>query len=49
MKLILFAIITTLASTKKKYDKIAEALDEVNRKGYGIVTPSIDELVLAEH
>ena len=44
----LFAIITTLASTKKKYDKIAEALDDVNRKGYGIVTPSIDELVLAE-
>ena len=44
----LFAIITSLASTKKKYDKIAEALDEVNRKGYGIVTPSIDELVLAE-
>ena len=44
----LFAIINTLASTKKKYDKIAEALDEVNRKGYGIVTPSIDELVLAE-
>ena len=44
----LFAIITTLASTKKKYDKIAEALDEVNRKGYGIVTPSIDELVLEE-
>lgn len=44
----LFTIITTLASTKKKYDKIAEALDEVNRKGYGIVTPSIDELLLAE-
>lgn len=44
----LFAIITNLASIKKKYDKIAEALDEVNRKGYGIVTPSIDELVLAE-
>lgn len=44
----LFSIITTLASTKKKYDKISEALEEVNRKGYGIVTPSIDELVLAE-
>ena len=44
----LFVIITSLAQTKKKYDKIAEALDEVNRKGYGIVTPSIDELVLAE-
>ncbi len=44
----LFAIINDLASTKKKYDKIASALDDVNRKGYGIVTPSIDELVLAE-
>ena len=44
----LFAIINNLASTKKKYDKIAQALDEVNRKGYGIVTPSIDELILDE-
>ena len=44
----LFSIINNLACTKKKYDKIAEALDEVNRKGYGIVTPSIDELILAE-
>ena len=44
----LFAIINNLALTKKKYDKIALALDEVDRKGYGIVTPSIDELVLAE-
>ena len=44
----LFGIITTLSSTKKKYDKIAYALDEVDRKGYGIVTPSIDELELAE-
>ena len=33
---------------KKKYDKIAYALEEVNAKGYGIVTPSIDDLVLAE-
>ena len=44
----LFSIISTLSATKKKYDKIAYALDEVNRKGYGIVTPSIDELVLEE-
>lgn len=44
----LFAIISDLASTKKKYDKIAKAIDDVDRKGYGIVTPSIDELVLAE-
>lgn len=44
----LFGIISELSSTKKKYDKISYALDEVNRKGYGIVTPSIDELILEE-
>ena len=44
----LFSIITELADVKKKYDKISYALDEVNRKGYGIVTPSIDELILEE-
>ena len=44
----LFSIIAELSTTKKKYDKIAYALDEVNRKGYGIVTPSIDELILEE-
>ena len=44
----LFSIISTLSSTRQKYDKIAYALEEVNAKGYGIVTPSIDELVLEE-
>ncbi len=44
----LFSTITTLSVAKKKYDKIAYALEEVNAKGYGIVTPSIDELVLDE-
>lgn len=44
----LFTIINTLSKTKKEYDKISCALDEVNRKGYGIVTPSIDELILEE-
>ncbi len=44
----LFAIISDLADTKKKYSKIADALEEVDRKGYGIVTPSIDELILDE-
>ena len=44
----LFRIISELSSIKKKYDKIAYALDEVERKGYGIVTPSIDDLVLEE-
>ncbi len=44
----LFSIISNLSIAKKKYDKIAYALEEVNAKGYGIVTPSIDELVLDE-
>ena len=44
----LFSTISELSCAKKKYDKIAYALDEVNAKGYGIVTPSIDELILDE-
>ena len=44
----LFSTISTLAKTKKEYDKIAYALEEVKAKGYGIVTPSMDELILDE-
>ena len=44
----LFTIVTNLSKTKREYDKVACALEDVNRKGYGIVTPSIDELILDE-
>ena len=44
----LFGIISSLANTKSKYDKISYALEEVMAKGYGIVTPSMDELILEE-
>lgn len=44
----LFSIISDLARAKKKYDKISYALEEVNAKGYGIVTPCIEDLVLEE-
>ena len=44
----LFAIISELSKSKKEYDKIAYALEEAKATGYGIVTPSIDELVLEE-
>lgn len=44
----LFVTITEMAKVKKEYDKISCALDEVKRKGYGIVTPSMDELILDE-
>lgn len=44
----LFSIISNLSKTKKKFDRIAYALEEVEAKGYGIVTPCIDDLELEE-
>ncbi len=44
----LIRTICDLSETKKKYDRIAYAMHEVNEKGYGIVSPTIDELTLEE-
>ena len=44
----LFAIITEFAMVKREYDKLEYALHEVKERGYGIVTPTMDELILAE-
>ena len=44
----LFSTMTEFAQTKRRYDKIAYALEQVRATGYGIVTPSIDELILEE-
>ncbi|MCI8470203.1 MAG: stage IV sporulation protein A [Clostridia bacterium] len=44
----LFSIISDLSKTKKKFDRIAYALEEVEAKGYGIVTPCIEDLELEE-
>ncbi len=44
----LMSLITELSATKREYDKIKGALDEVKNTGYGIVAPSIDELSLEE-
>lgn len=44
----LFSTISNLASVKKEYDKVAIALEEVKQKGYGIVTPTMEELILDE-
>ena len=44
----LFSTMISFANVKKTYDKIAYALQEVRVKGYGIVSPSIDELILEE-
>ncbi len=44
----LMSILRDLREIKEKYDKIACALQEVEAKGYGIVSPTIDELSLEE-
>ena len=44
----LFSIVAELAQSKKSYDKIAIALQDVKRKGYGIVTPEMEDLSLEE-
>ena len=42
----LFGYISDLSKVKKDYDKMA--IHEVNEKGYGIVTPNIEDLILEE-
>lgn len=37
-----------LSQIKKQYDRLKSALDDVERCGYGIVMPNIDELTLKE-
>ena len=44
----LFSTVNELAETKRKYEKVASALDEVESKGYGIVMPTSDEMRLEE-
>ncbi|MCX7714247.1 MAG: stage IV sporulation protein A [Clostridia bacterium] len=44
----LIKLMQELASVKAEYDKIAFALHEVKERGYGIVSPSIEELSLDE-
>ena len=44
----LFSCISEFAKIKKQYDKMSYAIHEVNEKGYGIVTPGIEDLILDE-
>ena len=44
----LMALLTELAKVKCAYDKVSDALEQVEQTGYGIVVPSIDSLVLEE-
>ncbi len=44
----IFSLLRDFANTKAEYDKIAMAMEEVRIKGYGIITPTMDELKLEE-
>jgi stage IV sporulation protein A len=44
----LFAAVVEMASVKREYDRISEALKDVREKGYGIVMPTAEELSVSE-
>ncbi len=44
----LLRILRDYTKAKKEYDKLAGALVEVHNNGYGVVTPSLDEMLLEE-
>jgi stage IV sporulation protein A len=44
----LMALLTDLSRMKAEYDKVAEALEDVKRTGYGIVSPRVEDLRLEE-
>lgn len=44
----LLSLLSDLSDMKMQYDKVQIALREVENKGYGIVTPTIDEMSLEE-
>ena len=44
----LMNVMTDLSVMKQRYDKVAEAIEQVNESGYGIVAPTIDDLTLEE-
>ena len=44
----LMTALCTLAETKKEYDKFSAAIRDVNSRGYGIVMPEMEDLLLEE-
>ena len=44
----LISLMRSLSKTKREYDKISAALESVRETGYGIVSPSTDEMSLDE-
>lgn len=44
----LIAMIKELANMRKEYNKVSDAMNTVRQKGYSVVTPDLDEIVLEE-
>ncbi len=44
----MLSLLEELSAMKREYDKVSSALDAAWQKGYGIVTPSLEELTLEE-
>ncbi len=44
----LISLMRGLISAKKEYDRIADALEQVRATGYGVVSPSMEEMTLEE-
>ena len=44
----MIALLKDLAAMKSSYERVSDALDMVNERGYGIVMPTIEELKLQE-
>ena len=44
----LIPVLAELSETRKQYERVRGALDQVRATGYGIVMPSLDELTLEE-
>ena len=43
-----FTMLREFASAKKAYDKLRDAMEQVERRGYGIVEPKLNEMTLDE-
>ena len=44
----LMSHLKSLVHAKREYDKLSEALEQVKQTGYGVVTPTLDEMTLEE-
>lgn len=44
----LFALLKQLAAAKQEYDRVAEAIRSVRETGYGLVSPTLEEMRLEE-